>query len=160
MQIEIDKNIVSWWLLCGGMILFFFADMHPWFMWPVEQFMMPGGAMLCGMAFLLTMTTDKPWFERTDFFYAFVFCSVLYVYSLLTGQVTLGSIVVSFSGVVAFYCLLRLSPTNAERLIDVIAMCYGILMLISVGAFLGVLVGFSLPFTDAEYQDGNYHYLN
>ena len=160
MQIEIDKNIASWWLLCGGMILFFFADLHPWFMWPVEQFMMPGGAMLCGMAVVLSMTTDKPLFERTDFFYAFVFCSVLYVYSLLTGQVTLGSIVVSFSGVVAFYCLLRLSPANAERLIDVIAMCYGILMLISVGAFLGVLVGFSLPFTDAEYQDGNYHYLN
>ena len=160
MQIEIDKNIASWWLLCGGMILFFFADLHPWFMWPVEQFMMPGGAMLCMTAVILSQTTDKPLFERTDFFYAFLFCSVLYVYSMLTGQVTFGSIVISISGIIAFYCLLRLSPTNAERLIDVIATCYGTLMLFSVGAFIAVMLGVNIPFTDAEYQDGNYHYLN
>jgi len=160
MQIEIDKNAVSWWLLCGGMILFFFADMHPWFMWPVEQFMMPGGAMLCGMAVVLSMTTDKPLFERTDSFYAFLFSSVVYVYCMMTTYVTFGSIVISISAIIAFYCLLRLSPKNAERLIDVIAMCYGTLMIFSVGAFLAVLLGVSIPFTDAEYQDGNYHYLN
>ncbi len=160
MQIEIDKNIASWWLLCGGMILFFFADLHPWFMWPVEQFMMPVGAMLCMMAIILTHTTDKPLFERQDFFYAFLLSSVVYVYCMMNTKVALGNIVLSISAIIAFYCLLRLSPRNAERLIDVIAMCYGILMIFSVGAFLAVILGFSIPFTDAEYQDGNYHYLN
>ena len=116
MQIEIDKNAVSWWLLCGGMILLFFADMHPWFMWPVEQFMMPGGAMLCGMAVVLSMTTDKPLFERTDSFYAFLFSSVVYVYCMMTTYVTFGSIVISISAIIAFYCLLRLSPKNADEI--------------------------------------------
>jgi len=160
MQIEIDKNLVSWILLCGGMSLFFFADLHPWFLWPVEALMMPAGALLCFLSIIISRSTEAPLYERQDFFHAFLFSSLLYVYSMLTGQVTLGSLVVSFSGVVAFYCLLRLSPTNAERLIDILTMFYGTLMLISVGAFLMVLIGFDLPFTDAEYQDGNYHYLN
>lgn len=160
MQIEIDKNALSWWLLCGGMILFFFADLHPWFVWPVEQFMMPGGAMLCMTAVILSQTSDKPLFEREDYYYAFLFSSVVYVYCMLTTYATLSNTVISISAIIAFYCLLRLSPTNAERLIDVIAICYGTLMIFSVGAFLAVLLGFSLPFTDAEYQDGNYHYLN
>ena len=160
MQIEIDKNTSSWVLLCGGMILFFFADLHPWFVWPVEQFMMPAGAMLCLTSIILSRTTEAPLYERQDFFHAFLFSSLLYVYSMLTGQVTLGSIVVSFSGVVAFYCLLRLSPSNVERLLDTVTICYGTLMLFSVGAFLAVTLGVNLPFTDAEYQDGNYHYLN
>ena len=160
MQIEIDKDIVSWWLLCGGMILFFFADLHPWFVWPVEQFMMPGGAMLCMMAVILSQTSDKPLFEREDYYYAFLFSSVVYVYCMLTTYATLSNTVISISAIIAFYCLLRLSPTNAERLIDVIAICYGTLMIFSVGAFLAVLLGVSIPFTDAEYQDGNYHYLN
>lgn len=160
MQIEIDKNIASWWLLCGGMILFFFADLHPWFLWSVEQFMMPMGAMLCIMAVILNQNSDKPLLARQDFFHAFLFCSILYVYSMLTGQITVGSIVVSASAIVAFYCLLRLSPSDAERLIDVIAICYGTLMLFSVSAFIAVMLGINIPFTDVEYQNGNYHYLN
>lgn len=160
MQIEIDKNTASWWLLCGGMVLFFFHDLHPWFMWPVEALMMPAGAALCFLSVILSRSTEKTLFERRDFFHAFLFCSAIYIYSILTSQVTIGSIVISASGVIAFYCMLSLSPKNSERMLNVITICYGTLMLFSVGAFLAVLLGVNIPFTDAEYQDGNYHYLN
>ena len=160
MHIEINKNTLSWVLLCGGMILFFFADLHPWFLWPVEQFMMPLGAMLCVLSVIITMGTENPLFERQDFFYAFLFSSVLYVYSMMTDHMTVGSIVVSGAAIVAFYCLQRLSPVNLERLSNVIAILYGTMMLFSVGAFIAVVFGFNIPFTDTEYQDGNYHYLN
>ena len=159
-EIEIDRNTLSWLLLCGGMLLFFFADLHPWFVWPVETLIIPIGGLLCTMSIIMTYNTEHPLFERTDYMHAFCFGSVLYVYSVLTTILNLGSIVASMSVVLALYCLLRLSPTNVERLIDVIAICYGTLMIFSVGAFFMVLIGFDLPFTDAEYQDGNYHYLN
>lgn len=160
MQLEIDKNTISWALLCIGMIFFFFADLHPWFMWPVEQFMMPMGALLCFLSIIISRSTDSSLYERQDFLYAFCFSSVLYVYSMLTDHQTLGGIIVSGSAMVAFYCLQRLSPANLERLINTITVCYGTLMLFSVGAFIAVLLGVNIPFTDAEYQDGNYHYLN
>lgn len=159
-EIEIDRNTLSWLLLCGGMLLFFFSDLHPWFLWPVEGYMKPAGGVLLVLSIILTQKTDTPLYERRDFLYAFLFCSVLYVYSILTTDIYLGLIVTSAAGVVAFYCLLRLSPSNVDQLMDTITICYGTLMLLSVGAFLAVFLGFNIPFTDAEYQDGNYHYLN
>lgn len=160
MTISINRNTVAWFLLCVGMLLFFFADMHPWFLWPVEMLMMPTGAMLCLMSIIITRNSEHSLYERTDSMRAFLLCSVTYVYCLLTSVVALGNIVLSISVIIAFYCLLKLSPQNMERLLNVVATFYGILMIFSVGAFIAVLLGVNIPFTDAEYQDGNYHYLN
>ncbi|MBR4650646.1 MAG: hypothetical protein IKO82_02725 [Prevotella sp.] len=160
MTISINRNTVAWFLLCVGMLLFFFADLHPWFLWPVEMLMMPTGAMLCLMSIIITRNSENSFFEREDSIRAFFLCSVMYVYSMLTSQITLGSIVVSVSAIIAFYCLLKLSPRKMERLLNLVATFYGTIMIFSVGAFIAVLLGVNIPFTDAEYQDGNYHYLN
>ncbi len=160
MTISINRNTIGWIFLCVGMLLFFFADLHPWFLWPVEMLMMPTGALLCLVSILITRNSENPLFERDDSIRVIFLCSVMYVYSMLTSQITVGSIVVSVSAIIAFYCLLKLSPQNMERLLNMIATIYGFMMAISVGAFIAVLLGVNIPFTDAEYQDGNYHYLN
>lgn len=156
----IKKEDVVLWLFSLGMLVPYLGMLNPWFMWPLGySYLIIAFVLLCG-AMLVSMTMSKPLFTNRYYIPPTVAYAVIAIYQVVVSEGTIAGYVGVFFKVTVVMALLLMKREKLEAMMTFIAKFMGLLLLISIFGYVLYLLGFSLPYRGAEFEDGKYSFTN
>lgn len=156
----INKETLVKVLFYLGILLAFFGSLHPWFLWPLGTlYPLPSG-MLIGAAMMISKTTKNNWFTNEHFVAPIMGYAIISIYMLIVNQTNINGYIVNLFHCAIFFSIFRLKTEKMEALMTFLCKTMGVLLLVSIPAFLLYLVGFPFVGVDAAYGEDLYSYTN
>ncbi|MCR4919002.1 MAG: hypothetical protein K5928_04180 [Prevotella sp.] len=158
----IDKadTVEALFFLC--MALLYFGSLHPWFMWPMKDFVFLASAALAVAAFLIDNSRPHPALSTSELLLPSVLFLVLSLLIVFINDPNPGYILTTLGSVVSMLLLLRGRGHILQRFCDWLTRAMATFMVVSILFFVLYLAGFPLPsrpdmFNNYQYSFQNYY---
>lgn len=159
-MLTIQKEWVAMLLFSTGILLIYVGMLNPWFFWPIGKVYLAGAVVLLLAALFVSSCMDEPLFTNRYLVPPLAAYIVLSLYMALAGEGSMATVVSLVFKLVPVALLLTLRYDKLRWMIDFIARCMGLLLAVSIGAFLLYMAGFPFPNSPAHLEDTNYYYTN
>lgn len=141
----IEKRTLARWIFYVGILIAFFGALDPWFLWGIYRYYVLFSFLPIATSMLLFRGIEKPLFNRKDYLYPFVFCTlVLLIMALTAGKNINGIFMVAFSATI-YLSLFRIDKQELIRLGDFLSTVMAGMMLVSIPCYFAHKLGVPLP---------------
>ena len=156
----INKTSLVKILFYFGILLAFFGSLNPWFMWPLGTlYALPSGVLIV-TAMMISKSTKDNWFTNEHFIAPVMAYTAISTYMLIVNQTNVNGYIVNLFHIGIFFSIFRLKTEKFGAMMTFLCRTMGILLSVSIPAFLLYLVGFPFVGVDAAFGDDVYSYTN
>lgn len=153
-----DKRDIALAFFTLGIAINIFASIHVMYFWMIEAYCPFVTMPLFIFSILLSGSTKKPIFTRTDFLLPTLLSLIIQYYQSLVNAQNIVPFVIATSSLFMFYCMFRIDKNLAEESLTKICKVFAGFLIISLLFFFMYVIGINLPNTSVER--GNYSYSN
>lgn len=158
----IEKRNIAFVLFTIGVAVNIFASIHVMYFWPIEAHCSLVTMPLFVMALLLSRTTSKPIFTRTDFILPVILSVMVQYYQSIVNAQNIVPFVLAICSMVTYYCVFRINIELAEKSLTLICKGFAVFLVVSMFFFFLYIIGVPLPgipVNKIEYSYTNYFFF-
>lgn len=156
----IEKRQLSDFFLCTGILLLYFGSLHPWFLWPLKELYPIPAACLLLTSYIIANSMKESAFNRQDS-QAAIFCyALLSFYIIISGSQNINAYITNCFSIMAVYVLLKSDTSLLNRMLNIVAKVFALMLIPSIAGFVMYLIGFGLPHSNAVFGDNLYSFSN
>ena len=149
----IEKGTLSYYIFIAGVLLAYYSSLHINPLWGVENIAMLLSMFLFVGAMLVSNSMSAPIFNRRDFLLPLLSCAILLLYMTTLKSAPLPAYVLAVSQLVAFFAFFRLDVSLHQKAVRAICISMGVLLSVSISAYVLHIVGFQLPSRNVNYNE-------
>lgn len=153
-----NKQSVAFNLFQIGLILNVFASIHVSLLWLIEPYIYLLTAPLFFMSILLSRSSSRGIFTRTDFLLPMLLCLIVQYYQSMVNSLNIVPYILTTSSVLLYYSVFSIDSSLAQKATNSICRWFAAFLIVSMAAFFLVLIGINLP--GYYVVHGNYSYTN
>ena len=144
----------------ASMLLAFFGSMNVWFLLPVAT-VFPILSFLLGIsAYIISRPLEKQMFCNSNAFLPVVCFVILLFYQAIVNDNNANTYIKALFNSSVLYIFLKYDKQRLDKFADILAKTLGGILLVSYPFFALYIVGFPLPYSDLEFNDGFYYFSN
>ena len=144
----------------ASMLLAFFSSMNVWFLLPIATFF-PIMSFILGLsAFIISRPLDKQIFCSSDALFPTIAFIILLFYQAVVNDNNVNTYIKALFNSAVLYIFLKYDKQRLGKFSDILAKTLGGILLVSYPIFLLYLIGFPLPYSDLDFNDGFYYFSN